>query len=433
VTLVKSARGIFEADIRDRTLGRVHLSLATRNKREAERAHAAVEALIREGHADLLHLLRRRKLNVAAVRATFEARRPFDALRAGWAWPALGEAVERYLGWLRAHPDRADNTAKNADALLSAALEHFGEGARVDTIATDAVTAWREILSVGRQPITATRYVQRLGALYTWLQRREDRRALEEKRAPRVLHSPVDPEIVSGTALGTSRRVRFLTPEEATRLLAATPDRLRFPVLGGLLAGLRVDETLHLTPADVDLELGLVVVESKPAPWLRRGVWHPKGRRRRDVPLVPDLAAAARAHLETVASAEWMLPTRHNDPRLAGRPLSQRRFTEVFTRVVTDAGLIPGRNETAGVTYHTLRHTFASWLVMEGVDLFTVSRLLGHTTTTQVEATYGHLSPEHRAQAVARLARRFTLRLAEDEPNGVGGTDVPDSATETAD
>jgi len=69
---------------------------------------------------------------------------------------------------------------------------------------------------------------------------------------------------------------------------------------------------------------------------------------------------------------------------------------------------------------------------MEGVDLFTVSRLLGHTTTTQVEATYGHLSPEHRAQAVARLARRFTLRVADGEPDGSGRTNVPGSATETA-
>jgi integrase len=55
---------------------------------------------------------------------------------------------------------------------------------------------------------------------------------------------------------------------------------------------------------------------------------------------------------------------------------------------------------------------------MAKVDLLTVSRLLGHTTKL-VESTYAHLSPEHRAEAVAQLGTRFTLALpdaAEDTP-----------------
>ena len=52
---------------------------------------------------------------------------------------------------------------------------------------------------------------------------------------------------------------------------------------------------------------------------------------------------------------------------------------------------------------HTLRHTFASHLVMSGVDLPTVSKLMGHS---DIETTmiYAHLAPEHLADAVNKLS-----------------------------
>ena len=54
------------------------------------------------------------------------------------------------------------------------------------------------------------------------------------------------------------------------------------------------------------------------------------------------------------------------------------------------------------MTPHTLRHTFASRLVMAGVDLRTVQELGGWQTLAMVER-YAHLSPAHKAQAVERL------------------------------
>src|SRR5258708_7897358 len=57
--------------------------------------------------------------------------------------------------------------------------------------------------------------------------------------------------------------------------------------------------------------------------------------------------------------------------------------------------------------WHDLPHTFASRLVMAGVDLTTVKELMGHKTITMTQR-YAHLSPAHKLNAVERLTRRTT-------------------------
>ena len=63
----------------------------------------------------------------------------------------------------------------------------------------------------------------------------------------------------------------------------------------------------------------------------------------------------------------------------------------VFTRLgIPDASL------------HTLRHTAASWLVQQGVDLYAVGQILGHKTPRMTQR-YAHLSPDYMAASVGKL------------------------------
>ena len=57
--------------------------------------------------------------------------------------------------------------------------------------------------------------------------------------------------------------------------------------------------------------------------------------------------------------------------------------------------------------FHDLRHTFASRLVMEGVDIRTVQELMGHKTIAMT-LRYSHLSPDHKRRAIEALDRRVS-------------------------
>lgn len=95
--------------------------------------------------------------------------------------------------------------------------------------------------------------------------------------------------------------------------------------------------------------------------------------------------------------------------------MTEERFGRVFKRIVGDAGLPFEATDPFKVTFHTLRHTFASWLIMGGVDLFTVSKLMGHSSIDMVNRIYGHLSPDHKRRAMAQLGAWLgSLHLIED-------------------
>lgn len=426
MALLKNPRtGNWEADFRSNAVGRLHVSLRTKKKAEAIDRHAAIAQLVREHPLEVIEDLRHGRVTVEAIARVYLARQPFASLDAGERWPTLGDARAQHLAALREQTELAAGTIKRRELVLTHAGRRFGDARRVDTITPDEVAAWKATLAA--EGVTGTaivgwtvaQYLIHFGALYRWLTRREERAALRARRAPRMLHNPVESEIVPARSETTARA---LSKEEAQRLLAATPDALRFFVGLGLFCGLRLGETRMLRPPphDVDLETGLIVVQARGD---RETGWRPKSKRRREVPIAAEFLPIVQRHAATYASDRWMLPsagdrrtTRHGLAREG--PIARATLLTHFEAIVRRAGLPYGKKDPMGITFHTLRHTFASWLVMAGVDLFTVAKLMGHADTQLIESTYGHLSPDHKRLAVGKLGAGLTLDLAADADGG---------------
>lgn len=196
-----------------------------------------------------------------------------------------------------------------------------------------------------------------------------------------------------------SRRDRFLTPEEETALLdkAATP--LQPAIVFSLNTGLRLREMLSLTWSQVDMRRGEVIVTAEKA----------KGKRSRRVPL----NQAARAALDSLPHA--IDPECLVFPHFRGGTNGPLR--RLWDKALKDA-------ELSGVVWHSLRHTFASRLVMAGADLVSIQELLGHTTLTMV-LRYAHLAKSHLSQTVCLLDSN--LQFSCNPPQLASAAGVPDS------
>jgi site-specific recombinase XerD len=87
---------------------------------------------------------------------------------------------------------------------------------------------------------------------------------------------------------------------------------------------------------------------------------------------------------------------------------SEKWFWVRFKAILRKAGV-------KDACVHTLRHTFASYLVMSAVDLRTVQELMGHSSITMTER-YSHLSPDHRTRAVQNLRFGNKIETKADLP-----------------
>ena len=172
-----------------------------------------------------------------------------------------------------------------------------------------------------------------------------------------------------------NRRLRYLQEDEIGRLIANCADYLRPIVVMALNTGMRKGEILNLKWEDVEMSTRIIYVVNT------------KTDEKREIP-VNTLLHAMLVELGTKSDA-YVFP---ND---AGEPYVDIR--KGFRTAMK-------KSHIGNFRFHDLRHTFASQLVMKGVDLRTVQELLGHKSI-EMTVRYAHLSPNHKQAAVERLCQ----------------------------
>jgi site-specific recombinase XerD len=96
------------------------------------------------------------------------------------------------------------------------------------------------------------------------------------------------------------------------------------------------------------------------------------------------------------------------------------RVSRSFDRVVDALGLNKGITDPRQrVVFHTLRHTYASWLVEGGVDLYVVKELLGHSVISMTER-YAHLGANTLQAAVNTFEKSLKAKEQEKQEEGKG-------------
>lgn len=182
-----------------------------------------------------------------------------------------------------------------------------------------------------------------------------------------------------------NRRQRHLSLQEASDLLALVQTRspqLHDICLLSLHTGLRAGEIFNLRWEDINWENETILVRD------------PKSGRNR----YAYLTSATKAMLETRRSAATCDLIFH---QANGSPLKE--VSRTFERIVEELGWNKGQADPRlKVVFHTLRHTFASWLVQQGTPLYTVAKLMGHSTLAMTER-YAHLAPEGLRAAVRNM------------------------------
>lgn len=227
----------------------------------------------------------------------------------------------------------------------------------------------KKIMDAGKAPRTAFYALQVIRQVINWAKSQDPQ-----------LYSGDNPVTFTKKVKVNNKRMRFLSHEEASSLLAALkandPKKVKSThdmTLLSLHCGLRFGEIARLKWRDINLEDGSICIrESKSGD--SRTIYmtsQVKDMLKNRPPGGPD---------------DLILPAKHGGIR--------SEVSNFFQKTADNIGLNQGNvSRLERVTFHSMRHTCASWLVMAGVDLYRVQKLLGHSNQTMTER-YSHLSPD---------------------------------------
>jgi integrase/recombinase XerD len=171
-----------------------------------------------------------------------------------------------------------------------------------------------------------------------------------------------------------------MSREEVGRLLATVSGlRERAAMEIAYAAGLRLNEVLHLRVTDIDSERMIMRVEQG------------KGKKDRNVMLSPALSVTLRAYWRQSRPRVWLFPGHGGK-----RPLHATVLQRAFQHAKQEARI------TKPVSFHSLRHSFATHLLEAGVDVRTIQVLLGHRSLGSTQR-YVHVAGDYLRQTRSPL------------------------------
>lgn len=192
-----------------------------------------------------------------------------------------------------------------------------------------------------------------------------------------------------------NQRERFLSFEEAQSLLEALGEKsqtLHDMATISLHCGLRAGEIFSLKGQHIDLENGLITIADSKNKTARKAFM---------TNTVRDILKNRMTEKES-----YLFQDRWHKGKI-------KTVSRVFRDVVNSIGLNNGiEDNRQKVTFHSLRHTFASWLALQGESLMTIRELLGHKSF-EMTKRYAHLIPDEKRKATLRLEQAFNEKNGE--------------------
>ncbi|ULA61725.1 MAG: Phageintegrase domain-containing protein [Nitrospira sp.] len=300
----------------------------------------------------------------------------------------LDDVLDRYLAAFTGRSKRDEARFRKKWAALF-------PGARLNAITPAALEVARTQLSEGRTPQTVNRY---LGFL---------RRVLNQAiRDGQLASNPVSRIKMFREPAG---KTRFLSPEEERALCGAIGVDYAAMVRLAILTGMRQMEQFSLRWQHVDLDRGLITLPATKAGGVQyvrlnqesKSILQRLNERATKAQAVAEAQAIANPTRGRENRSPWVFPSEnpstHVDPR--------NFYRRVYLPTVKALGL-------DGVSWHTLRHTFASRLAKSGATERTIAALLRHSGTSLVRR-YAHLSASHLQNEVEKVAA-FGMMTSQD-------------------
>ena len=281
------------------------------------------------------------------------------------------ELSRKYLeytdGRLRSH--------QNAVTFIRKLSGYFGKKYLTDFTVLDVEQMQSDIIRQGLSVAYANRLTATVKRMFT---KASDWELIDESVLKRIRKIKL--------LRGEIKRLRYLSDEEAERLVNNCDKSIKNIVITALNTGMRKSEILRLTWDRVDLKNSVILLDKT------------KNGERREVPINDTLHQTLSCIVRNI-KIDYVF---YNPETLKPYCDIKRSF-----------GVALKKSHILDFHFHDLRHTFASSLIMKGVDLATIQKLLGHKTINMT-LRYAHLSNVHLKDAVSMLDKNYSGNIVND-------------------